>query len=182
MRLALREALLGLPARAAAQRAEHHDDRVLAVRVRAVRARRAQHPRGAGTGRGARGDPRLHRRGHARRGTGRRAMGDIGAFPEVARADVRHAGAGAGARARGAGRVRRRVRGGVPAGVDRRAAQARAPAIPTTVSAVAARIRTLPVRRRRALRRGVGREALPPAQHRDGRRARRSGSRSRRSR
>ena len=36
--------------RAAPQRAERHDDRVLAVRVRPVRARRAEHPRRAASG------------------------------------------------------------------------------------------------------------------------------------
>ncbi len=115
-----------IPPRAAAQRAEHHDDRVFALRVRTVRARGAEHPRRAPADRGARGDPRVHRRRHVRQGDRRRRRPDR-EVPRSAQGRRRHAERGARARAEGARRVQGRVRGRRPARLARRQAQAGLP-------------------------------------------------------
>ena len=79
---------------------EHHDDRLLAVRVRPVRARGAEHPQRAAADRGARGDPRVHRRQHADRADRRSPRTRSRSSPRCSRSMSSPQDAGARARAK----------------------------------------------------------------------------------
>ena len=177
MSLAIREALLAFRrAPAAERRSSVTHDRLLALRLRALRARGAQHPRRAARGGGARGDPRVHRRRHRAEATIDAAIGDIGAFPEVGERRLREPRRRRSrARARELARVQRRLRGRRSSRPRSRSGCARASAIPVTVQALADRIRGVRLHRRRALRRGVGgRSCTACARSPDRRRRRRS--------
>ena len=173
----LRDRVHRLPARAASQRAERHDDRLLAVRVRAVRARRAEHPQRAAAksksaSRSARSSPTGTSLEDITHGGGRDREVSRSASASTSSRRSRRSSA----REDGARRVQGRVR--VGSSCRRRSTCKLKPGFrdPATVQKVADQLQRARLRRRHSLRRGVDHAALSPAQHR---RRRRRGARPR---